>query len=134
MQIARLRLDTPIPYVPAFGGERERAARGDLDVLTFHLRPMTVAEYDELGELFRESREDDGRIALTLDPEVARRVLARHVVGIENLDAGGEAVTDGSALADLRERVSASCAPLFLEVLAAIRDISTLSEGERKNC
>ncbi len=124
----------PVAYVPVFGGERAKCADPDYHPVIFQLLPMTVEQYESSGELVRRVDDESGEVGFSVKPEKVEEILARHVVGIENLFvAGGEPVADGKVFADCRKKATSAVAPLFMEILAAIRDLSVLSEGMRKN-
>ncbi|MCC6156887.1 MAG: hypothetical protein IT350_02465 [Deltaproteobacteria bacterium] len=129
MEFERVNPQQIVPYIPEFGGERRRACENrDYAPCAFHLRPMTVAEYERASVW---TRDGDG---FALAPDTVRDTLTRHVTRVEHLRfADGEEIADGAAVAAARERAGASAAPLYLEILAAIRDVSVLREGERKN-
>ena len=132
MHIERLSTDRTIPYIPEFGGERSAAENDpNYEPLVMHLRPMSVAQFERSGEIFR--AENDA-IGFRLREEREDAVLIEHVARIENLHfADGTAIETGEQFAASRQLATSALAPLYLEVLAAIRDLSILREGERKN-
>ncbi len=124
----------PVSYVPIFGGERKKSADQNYEPVIFYLLPMTVEQYENSGELLRRVDEDSGEATWRVKPENVDDIFIRHVAKIENLRvAGGETIGDGKAFADCRKTASSAFAPLFMEILAAVRDVSVLSEGMRKN-
>ncbi len=124
----------PVSYVPIFGGERKKSADPKYQPIIFHLVPMTVEQYESSGELLRQVDEQSGEVGYRIKPEKVDDIFIRHVEKIENLSvSGGEKIADGKAFAQCRKNASSAFAPLFMEVLAAIRDVSVLSEGLRKN-
>lgn len=134
MELERLFPDGDVAYVPRFGDERARAQDPAYPAVVFHLRPMTVAQYERAAQWVRRVDDESGETRFAIEPEREAEVLSRHVARIENLRfADGATVADGAAFARAREEVTSALAPLYLEVLAAIRDISVLREGERKN-
>jgi len=135
MNLEKLSTDKTIAYVPQFAGERAKAAADpDYKPVVFHLVPMTVAQFEEAGDLLREEGGASGTVTFRLRPELEEKILATHVRRIENLSlSDASSIGDGAAFALARKTVSGAVAPLYLEVLAAVRDISVLREGERKN-
>ncbi len=134
MQIERLFSDKTIPYVPQFAGERERVREDpDFSPVVFHLQPMTVAQFEASGEILQPSG-GEGPLRFQVRPEQEDEILSTHVRRIENLAySDGTSIPDGRAFAEARQKTSGTLAPLFLEILAAVRDLSILREGERKN-
>jgi hypothetical protein len=135
MNLERLVSDKTVAYVPQFAGERSKAAKDpEYRPVIFHLAPMTVTQFEEAGDLLREEERGNGEVRFRLRPELEEKILQAHVKRIENLSfSDGSGVGDGAAFALARKTASAAVAPLYLEVLAAVRDISVLREGERKN-
>lgn len=135
MDLERVDGTGAVAYLPTFGGEREKAeAVPDYKPVVFHLLPMTVADYERAGELLGPAQGRDGEICYRLRPEMEKEILGAHVKRIENLHyRDGEAICDGTAFAEARDHVSSALAPLYMEILAAIREYSVLREGERKN-
>ncbi|MCB9475627.1 MAG: hypothetical protein H6684_15970 [Deltaproteobacteria bacterium] len=132
MHIERLSTDRTIPYIPEFAGERAKAdADPNYQPVVMHLRPMSVAQFERSGEIFRTENDAIG-FRLREDREDA--VFVEHVARVENLQfADGTPIENGEQFAASRKAATSALAPLYLEVLAAIRDLSILREGERKN-
>jgi hypothetical protein len=133
VNIERLSPDRTISYIPQFGGERSKAeADARYQPVVFHLLPMSVTQYELSGELVR--GEDGEGMCYRIRPDIERDIIVSHVKKIENLSfADGRVIGDGESFAAARDEASGALAPLYLEVIAAVRDISVLREGERKN-
>ncbi len=135
MNAPRLDISYARAYVPSFGGERKQAAADPAySPLTFYLRPMTEAECDVYDEFKSRFDPATGTVSIEPNPEVDARVFADHVERIANLRfADGEPIDTAAAFLAARAALPRSFNALYQEVLTAIRDLSTLSEGERKN-
>jgi len=111
-----------VRYVPKWKGERERSSKGELpDPITAVITPLTRGE---LKRYLRAAADSD------LD-EIAGELFSKHVVEIKNLSIGGEPIASGEQLWKLADSPPET-EELISELLGAILDSSTLSEGELK--
>lgn len=135
MKIPRLPDNKPRPYVPAFADERAKAADDpQYQPVVFYLRPMTENECDHYDEFKTRFEPESGKVLIEPNPEVDEQIFADHVAKIENLEfEDGEPIADAADFLAARKIMPRAYNPLYKEVLTAVRDLSTLSEGERKN-
>jgi len=135
MKIPRIDQTRARGYVPAFAGERKKAeADTGYQPVTFYLRPMTEAECDLYDEFKSRFDPATGTVSIEPNPEVDARVFADHVERIANLCfEDGETIGSAQAFLNARQALPRAYNALYQEVLTAIRDYSTLNEGERKN-
>ncbi|HPQ68532.1 MAG TPA: hypothetical protein PKW95_05355 [bacterium] len=135
MQVPRLDAGYARLYVPAFAGERDKhAADPAYRPVTFFLRPMTEAACDLYDEFKSKFDPQTGTVSIEANPAVDARIFAAHVERIDNLAfADGEKIVDAAAFLAARNQMPRTFNALYKEILTAIRDLSTLSEGEIKN-
>lgn len=135
MKIPRLDADYARRYIPAFDGERDKSQSDPhYRPVAFHLRPMTEAACDLYDEFKSRFDPESGAVIIEPNPEVDARIFADHVERIEHLAFDdGEAIETAEAFLAAREKMPRSFNALYKEILTAIRDLSTLTEGERKN-
>jgi hypothetical protein len=135
MQVPRVDPTHARGYVPVFSGERKKAeADPNYKPVTFYVRPMTEAECDLYDEFKSRFDPATGTVSIEPNPEVDARVFADHVERIANLGFDdGEAIGSAASFLAARQALPRAYNALYQEVLTAIRDLSTLTEGERKN-
>jgi hypothetical protein len=121
------------PYVPVFGGEREKAtADPEYPAARFFLRRMTERE----AEAYQEFRLVDGK--LEVNHADCARIFGAHVARAENFSlrlTGGSVVTieSGETFAGLRDQLPGGVKHLVAEVAMQIVRLSSLTERDAKN-
>ena len=111
-----------VAYIPKWKGQRELAERGEIaDPVVAVIAPLTR------GELKRYLRATSGEELY----DVAGELFGEHVLEIKNLSIGGRRVESGRQLWEF-EDAPPEVEELVFELLNAILDSSTLSEGELK--
>jgi len=135
MNIPRIDAGVARPYIPIYADERRKKdAEPSYPALVFHLRPMTEADCDLFDEFKSKFDPASGTVLIEPNPAVDARIFAAYVERIENLKfEDGETVATAEAFLAARNKIPRVFNALYKEILTAIRDWSTLTEGERKN-
>lgn len=126
MAIVSFSKDSVVNYAPAYGGNRESK---DPCVVGIRFTPHgKVQEYSRLIAARGKGIADgDAERRLEVSHEVQRKQFVENIAYVSGFMVDGREITDAGELYDH--------APVALvyEILAAMQDSSTLSEGQRKN-